>query len=52
VFRAETATAGSKESVDSALQAAEAEATLDVLTGGWFGGWRASVKDPGAAGIP
>jgi hypothetical protein len=45
-FRAETALAGSKEAVDATLQAAEAEATLDVLTGGWFGGWRASQARP------
>jgi hypothetical protein len=30
------AAAGSPESVDAELRAAEAEATLDVLTGGWF----------------
>jgi hypothetical protein len=45
-FRAERAAADSKEAVDAQLQAAEAEATLDVLTGGWFGRWRAS---PGPA---
>jgi len=30
------AAAGSPERADAALRAAEAEATLDVLTGGWF----------------
>jgi hypothetical protein len=30
---------GTKEAIDSRLRMAEAEAALDVLTGGWFGGW-------------
>ncbi len=33
------AAAGSKEAIDAGLRLAEAEAALDVLTGGWFGGW-------------
>ena len=33
------AVAGSKEAIDARLRLAEAEAALDVLTGGWFGGW-------------
>jgi hypothetical protein len=41
-FREETAADGSKEAIEASVQAAEAEATLDVLTGGWFGGWRAA----------
>jgi hypothetical protein len=45
-LRAEVATAGSQEALDAGLQAAEAEATLDVLTGGWFGGWQASRAAP------
>jgi hypothetical protein len=52
IFRAETATAGSKEAVDATLQATEAEATLDVLTGGWFGGWHAGARDPGSPAPP
>jgi hypothetical protein len=35
------AAAGSPEAVESRIRAAEAEATLDVLTGGWF-----SSRDP------
>ncbi len=38
------AVAGSPERVEASLRAAEAEATLDVLTGGWF-----SSRDGGAA---
>jgi hypothetical protein len=30
---------GSKEASDASLRLAEAEAALDILTGGWFGGW-------------
>jgi hypothetical protein len=33
------AIAGSKEAIDASLRLAEAEAALDILTGGWFGGW-------------
>jgi hypothetical protein len=33
---ARTAAAGSREQADASLRAAEAHATLDVLTGGWF----------------
>ncbi|MGO8992716.1 MAG: hypothetical protein ACLQVI_05275 [Polyangiaceae bacterium] len=33
------AIAGTKELIDATLRMAEAEAALDVLTGGWFGGW-------------
>jgi hypothetical protein len=33
------AVAGSKEAIDASLRLAEAEAALDILTGGWFGGW-------------
>jgi len=32
---------GSKELIDATLRLAEAEAALDVLTGGWFGAWLA-----------
>ncbi len=39
--------AGSKESIDATLRLAEAEAALDVLTGGWFGAWVA--RQTGAA---
>jgi hypothetical protein len=49
-FRAESAVDGSKEALEASVQAAEAEATLDVLTGGWFGGWRASPAS--ASGAP
>jgi hypothetical protein len=30
---------GSKEAIDASLRLGEAEAALDILTGGWFGGW-------------
>ena len=33
------AIAGTKEAIDASLRLAEAEAALDILTGGWFGGW-------------
>jgi len=42
------ALAGSKEAIDAGLRMAESEAALDVLTGGWFGGWLA--RQPGAPG--
>jgi hypothetical protein len=35
------ALAASKELIDATLRMAEAEAALDVLTGGWFGAWLA-----------
>jgi hypothetical protein len=47
------ATAGSKEAIDAGLRLAEAEAALDVLTGGWFGGWlarQAPAAEPPRAG--
>jgi hypothetical protein len=39
VIARRSALAGSKELIDATLRMAEAEAALDVLTGGWFGGW-------------
>jgi hypothetical protein len=33
------AIAGSKEAIDASMRLGEAEAALDILTGGWFGGW-------------
>jgi hypothetical protein len=36
--------------VTAALKVAEAEASLDVLTGGWFGRWRRSAGLPRATG--
>ncbi len=33
------AAAGSKEATDASVRLAEAEAALEVLTGGWFGRW-------------
>jgi hypothetical protein len=41
------ALAGSKESIDATLRLAEAEAALDILTGGWFGGWVAQQNELG-----
>jgi hypothetical protein len=46
------AVAGSKELTDALIRRAEAEAALDVLTGGWFGGWLARVNGPGHEPLP
>jgi hypothetical protein len=40
------AAAGSKEAIDASLRLAEAEAALDVLTGGWFGDWAGRQEPP------
>jgi hypothetical protein len=45
VLAAEEAIAGSRDALESRLRAAEAQATLDVLTGGWF-----SSRATGASG--
>jgi hypothetical protein len=50
-LRAGASVAGSQEATDALLQIVEAEATLEVLTGGWFGAWRKSVAEA-AAGAP
>ena len=35
---------GSRESTDATMRLIEAEAGLDVMTGGWFGAWAAEVR--------
>jgi hypothetical protein len=40
---------GTKEAIDATLRLAESEAALDVLTGGWFGGWLARQDVPARA---
>jgi hypothetical protein len=45
---AEAAVAGSPERLEARLRAAEAEASLDVLTGGWFS--RSSAFEPAGGG--
>jgi hypothetical protein len=46
LVRAESSRPESKEAVEAELSAAESEATLDVLTAGWFSGWKASLSRP------
>jgi hypothetical protein len=43
---------GSKEAIDASLRLAEAEAALDILTGGWFGGWVARQTVPASPAKP
>jgi hypothetical protein len=38
------ATPGSREATDATLRLIEAEAGLDVMTGGWFGAWIEGIK--------
>ncbi len=35
-----------RDEIEAALRMMEAEATLDVLTAGWFGTWRAARSPP------
>jgi hypothetical protein len=44
VYARHGALEGTKEAIDAAMRLAEAEAALDVLTGGWFGRWVARQK--------
>ena len=37
---AKAAVAGTREETESTLRTLEAEATLDVLTNGWFSAWK------------
>jgi hypothetical protein len=38
------ATPGTREATDAAMRLIEAEAGLDVMTGGWFGAWAAEAR--------
>jgi hypothetical protein len=40
------AVVGTREALDASLRVAEAEATLDVLTAGWFSAWLAKATNP------
>jgi hypothetical protein len=37
---------GTREATDATMRLVEAEAGLDVLTGGWFGTWAAEARAP------
>lgn len=43
-FSVHTATPGTREATDATLRLIEAEAGLDVMTGGWFGVWIEEIK--------
>jgi hypothetical protein len=38
------ATPGTREATDATMRLIEAEAGLDVMTGGWFGAWAAQIR--------
>jgi hypothetical protein len=44
-FSMHVATPGTREATDATMRLIEAEAGLDVMTGGWFGSWVEAVKD-------
>jgi hypothetical protein len=37
---------GTREATDATMRLVEAEAGLDVMTGGWFGAWAAETRGP------
>jgi hypothetical protein len=41
------ATPGTRDATDATMRLIEAEAGLDVMTGGWFGAWAAKVREDG-----
>jgi hypothetical protein len=43
---------GTREHLEATLRATEAEASLDVLTAGWFSAWLAEARRPPAARPP
>jgi hypothetical protein len=42
-----TATPGTRDATDATMRLIEAEAGLDVMTGGWFGAWAARIREDG-----